>query len=200
MIEKKTFTFFVTIFLGLILLMGGKAMAESNSTNGNNNNPKRQDPSHGYEDRHDCNGWNGNCTDLRSYNCYKVHAYDVLEFGKVVFSKRSNGSVYIDPRTEEKTPEGGAFDLGGHSSPATFEIQACPGIQFEVRLPNTVKMHPKRGGIEIRDMSVWPTGVLHIDPTGKQEFKVGGRMILPSGAKPGNYRAKFPVYINQNIE
>lgn len=139
-----------------------------------------------------CRGW--------SMDPYSLRSYDALAFGKIVFPSHGTGSVYIEPRTGDKTLEGGTFDLGGHSSPAVFEIIGEPGMQFEVVLPNNVVMRPKSGRVEIRDMSVWPNGVLLIDPTGSQEFKVGGRMFLPSGVKPGKYSARFSVFVNQIMQ
>lgn len=150
--------------------------------------PKQGKGKHGWR----CHGW--------GEDQYSLQSYDDLAFGKVVFPSHGTGAVYINPRTGNKTLEGGTFDLGGHSSPAVFEISAEPGMQFEIVLPIKVRMHPKRNGVEIRDMGVWPTGVLRIDPTGSQEFRVGGRMVLPSGVKPGKYRSRFSVFINQIME
>ena len=189
---KKTIFFCLTAFC-LCFFSSGFAIADSDYTNnGNEHKGKHGRCCHGCHGGHGGHGCHG--------NHYTLQSYDDLAFGKIVFPSHGTGAVYIEPRTGEKTLEGGVFDLGGHSSPAVFKISGEPGMQFEIVLPRKVRMRPKRGGVKIKDMSVWPSGVLRIDPTGSQEFRVGGRMYLPSGVKPGNYKARFSVFVNQIME
>ncbi len=131
---------------------------------------------------------------------YTLQSYDDLAFGKIAFPLYGTGYVYIEPCTGNKTLEGGVFDLGGISGSAVFEIHGEPGMQFEIVLPTIVEMIPKSIGVEIRDMSVWPTGVLLIGPTESQEFRVGGRLFLPSGMRTGKYKARFSVVVNLIME
>ena len=186
---KKTIFFCLAAFC-LCLLTGAYAFAGSDCINNDDEHKgKHGRCCHGGHGCHGCHG-----------NQYTLQSYDDLAFGKIVFPSHGTGAVVIDPRTGDKTLEGGAFDLGGHSSPAVFEIRGEPGMRFEIVLPNKVRMRPKRGGVKIKNMKVWPENTLRIDPTGTQEFKVGGQMLIPSGAKPGKYRARFSVFINQIVE
>lgn len=131
---------------------------------------------------------------------YSVRAYDTLAFGRIVPPDHGIGIVRIDAQTGGKTLEGGVFDLGQQHGAAVFEITARPGAQFEIVVPTSIRMRPRKRGVEIRDISVWPTGILRINPTGRQEFRIGGGMYLPSGTKPGNFRARFSVFVNRIME
>ena len=131
---------------------------------------------------------------------YLLRKHESLRFGKIVPSEHGVGSVIIDPRTGNKTLTGDIFDLGGDFSAAVFEIRARQGSQFNVTFPSEVNMRPKDHGTSLRNLTIWPEGVLNVGLTGRVEFNIGGSLYLSSNTEPGKYKAHIPVFVERIVE
>lgn len=139
-----------------------------------------------------------------------VRQVEALEFGVIAASRAGGGTVTVDPQSGGSSYSG---NLGAacprnancFARPAVFDVFGEGGRLYRIDTPASAVAVREQGtgdSLPVREITVWarsgsgpaPRGLL--DDRGRDSFRVGGTLSVPSGTEPGIYRADIAVVVS----
>ncbi|MFL0354957.1 DUF4402 domain-containing protein [Erythrobacter sp. GH1-10] len=131
-----------------------------------------------------------------------------LAFGAIAVDRQNGGGVVVSARggatnyTGSVRPTCGAT-AGCSSHPARFSVTGEPRHGYTIKLPANVFATGSRFGeaLEVTSLEAISIGrpeaggAGHLDDAGRDEFLVGGMLIVPPGATADFYSADLPVLL-----
>lgn len=119
-----------------------------------------------------------------------------LEYG-LIASTATPGTVTIDSATGTKSVAGGAVDMGGLHTRASFRITGERNRSFSITLPVSITIStPGGGSTTITALESTPALIGTLDSTGRAYVYVGGVLQVGSGQVAGTYTSVFDITVD----
>jgi hypothetical protein len=119
-----------------------------------------------------------------------------LEFGTLAGDGTSAGTVTINPVSGAKTVAGGAYDFGGISNPATFDVRGKPNTSYTIILPGSVTLSSGGDTMTLGSFTSSPSGTGSLGTPGKETVQVGATLQVGISQPAGTYSGTFTVIVN----
>jgi hypothetical protein len=123
----------------------------------------------------------------------KVEIDSEIDFGTAAADGRSSGSIEIDPVTGVRRVTGGLVSVGGSYFSGRARITGTPFARVRVALPQSIKMHAKRGmKAVVATFTANIPPVLTLDGNGEASFAFAGRFTVEV-AENGEFQGRFAI-------
>ena len=119
-----------------------------------------------------------------------------LYFGTVGAVPAATGTAVLDPQTGAKTVTGGAIDLGGVHTLASFSVTGEKNVTFTIILPGTITITELGGSTTtITNFTSFPNTTGTFSAQGQATLVVGATLQVAAGQPSGTYADVFDVTV-----